>query len=71
MKVKDLIEKLLELDQETMVVVHGYEGGYCEVNEPTEVELVLNVNSEWFYGPHEMFDEDDHKNIKPTKAILL
>ena len=52
MKVKELVAELLELDQEVMVVVDGYEGGYSDPNVGN-VELTLNVNKEYYYGNHE------------------
>jgi DNA-binding response OmpR family regulator len=41
MKVKELIERLKELDQEAIVVRNGYEGGVCEVTVSNEVEVAL------------------------------
>jgi len=58
MKVKDLIEALLELDPEKMVVVSGYEGGYKEISGIEKISLVLNKYDEWYYGPHEYVDKD-------------
>ena len=57
MKVKELIEELQKHDPEKTVVQQGYEGGYGEVSSVTEIRLKLNVNSAWYYGPHEQ-DED-------------
>lgn len=58
MKVKDLIEALLELDPEKMVVVSGYEGGYQEISDIENISLVLNRYTEWYYGPHESVNKD-------------
>lgn len=55
MTVKELIEKLSELDPELHVFVHGYEGGYAKVKDISEEqEFALNVHGEWYYGPHEL-----------------
>lgn len=52
--VKQLIEHLQKLDQNAIVSLKGYEGGYTdEVGEPYETELYLNVNDAWYYGEHE------------------
>lgn len=53
MKVKELIEKLQQCDPEKMVVQQGYEGGHGEVTRVREIRLKLNVNTAWYYGPHE------------------
>lgn len=53
MKVKDLIEELSQYSPDMEVVTSGYEGGYAEVSSISPVEVLLNVNSEWYYGPHE------------------
>lgn len=58
MKVKDLIEALLELDPEKMVVVSGYEGGFKEILDIEKISLELNRYDEWYYGPHESVDKD-------------
>jgi hypothetical protein len=54
MKVKELIEKLSQLDPELMVVVSGYEGGVDEVDSCGLSEIELNVNTQWYYGKHEL-----------------
>ena len=53
MKIKELIEELQKCDPEKMVVQSGYEGGYCEVSGVSEIRLKLDVNTAWYYGPHE------------------
>lgn len=67
MKVKDLIEELKELDQESIVVVRGYEGGVSskKVNV-NEIHVILNVNSEWYYGEH-----TETNDTSKTKAVLI
>lgn len=56
MKVKQLIEALQKCNPEHRVVVSGYEGGYCDATDPTNVRLALNVNDpdKWYYGPHDL-----------------
>jgi hypothetical protein len=69
MKVKELIELLKTKDQELRVVTNGYEGGYCDLEEVGEVNLKLNVNTAWYYGPHDYVMGED----KPydEKAYVL
>jgi hypothetical protein len=45
MTVKELIEKLQQLDPDLRVVTDGYEGGYKDVSDTFEsFDLALNVN---------------------------
>lgn len=72
MKVKDLIERLKELDQETMVVVSGYEGGVHEALEVETVTVALNVNTSWYYGEHEVVtDEEEYPEHSRAKAVSI
>jgi len=66
MKVKELIEKLSEIDQEMDVVLAGYEGGYYDlINPPIEIEIALNYHHEddWWYGRHELAALSHLKNL--------
>jgi len=56
MKIKELIEKLQELDPELPVLVQGYEGGcddlgmgYIEV-----IGVMPNANKQWCCGHHKV-----------------
>ena len=74
MTVKELIEKLQTLDQDLHVFTDGYEGGfqYVEIREPDT--FYLNVNTEWYYGPHENSTGvagRDKTNYKQIKGIVL
>ena len=57
MKVKELIEKLQALDPEMMAVRSGYEGGLTEINFVEIKHVALNVNTEWYYGEHEVMND--------------
>lgn len=76
MKVAELIEYLKTQDQEAIVVTRGYEGGYCDVDEGAEVNLVLNIprhKGVWYYGPHDKprdYDEVE-KEMQTTKCLCL
>jgi len=59
MKVKELIEKLQELDPEMEVMRHGYEGGVENVTLLDIVTVALKVHPQWYYGSHETVDKDD------------
>ena len=72
MKVKDLIVQLQALDPEMLVLAPGYEGGLKEVEHVRVTEVALNVNTEWYYGPHEEPDEpDDFKGFDRAKGFLI
>lgn len=70
MKVKDLLKQLQELDQESMVIISGYEGGYNEVSSADPKQIALNVNTSWYYGCHEIV-EDYHKAQYPETRYKL
>ena len=59
MTIKALIAHLETLDPNLRVVVPGYEGGYADVHEAKSIKVHLDVNTDWYYGPHEMAYEDD------------
>jgi len=74
MKVKELIETLSQLDPELMVVVAGYEGGVDEMDkyELCDVELCdveLNVNTEWYYGKHEILEKGEKPKKKDSTIV--
>lgn len=76
MTVAELIAELQRLPQDAMVVVDGYEGGLRDVKDASVVNIKLNVNDEWYYGPHEIdgsYDKTDYdKTIEgDTVAIFL
>jgi hypothetical protein len=74
MKVKELIETLSQLDSELMVVVAGYEGGVDEMDKYELCDVELNVNTEWYYGKHEILEKgEEHKKKDSTivKGVRL
>jgi hypothetical protein len=72
MTVKELIAQLSELDQELHVFTSGYEGGYNYAELSEVRDICLDVNTSWYYGPHE--NPEFIKNIesyKQVKGIVL
>lgn len=65
MTVKELIEKLKTLDQEMPVFINGYEGGYDDLTDLTNIEVIKDVNTQWYYGSHEKID-DLHEEVLET-----
>lgn len=73
MTVKELIEKLSELDSELHVFVKGYEGGFHYANTSEVRDICLNVNTEWYYGPHDdpNMCSKNPNSYKQVKGIVL
>lgn len=74
MKVQELIEHLSTLDPELMVFVPGYEDGFRYASPSDVKEFCLNVNTEWYYGPHAYKDnmhEEEHADYEQVKGIVL
>lgn len=59
MKAKDLIALLSQMPADLDVVIKGYEGGVDDVVNVKLVKIKKDVNSEWYYGRHEIDEEGD------------
>ena len=66
MTVRELIQSLSKIeDQDTRVMVRGYEGGYDDIvignsidnSTPAIQYMALDVNDEWYMGRHEIVDD--------------
>ena len=83
MTVKQLIEILSQIeDQETTVMVNGYEGGYNDIvigngignNTPAIIQVALDVNDQWYFGRHEKIEDiliEAREDYQIVKAIIL
>ena len=81
MTVKQLIKELQKYNQDYRVCVPGYEGGYRDITKQQidECDIVLDVNKDWWFGPHEELvsylrqnEKLDIKKVKnKVKAIIL
>jgi hypothetical protein len=80
MTVNELIDKLNSIEDKSIIVLtRGYEGGYedavLRINDggtPEVVTIELFVNDEWYYGPHEITEEDTQlKENKIVKGIII
>ena len=70
MTVQELITQLQQLDPNTKVFRHGYEGGFDDVNTISpEVEMALNVNDSWYFGSHEKVDDLDKEQLKGKTIV--
>ena len=68
MNVSELIELLKIYPADMRVCVKGYEGGLCDVNGASVRDIQLNVNKEWYYGPHE---EVSYEEKADEQALLI
>ena len=74
MTVKELIDKLSQLDPELRVFTHGYEDGYNDINDEFRQEIIaLNYHEEWYYGKHEAIRHirKDKSKYTTVKGIIL
>ena len=80
MTVEELINVLNGVkDKSIVVLVRGYEGGYADIKikyteggVPEISTIELNVNDSWYYGSHEITEEDTPlKKNKIVKGIIL
>jgi hypothetical protein len=67
MKVSELINLLSDLNPDAEVVILGYEGGCGSANHISRGILTRDVNSVWYYGPHE-FEKSDSESYD---AVIL
>lgn len=67
MKVKELVDVLSKLDGEMIVCVDGYEGGIEDLRVVLVKEAIMNANSEWWYGSHELLRNDE----KPPSGAVI
>jgi hypothetical protein len=70
MTVKEFIQFLKKQDRSKRLVISGYEGGYDDVESMQDIDLVLNVNTAWYYGKHDTPDSSsDDRDIE--SCILI
>lgn len=71
MTVFDLIEKLKEFDQNTMVVMPGYDGGYSEIKRVYSDPIKLNVHDRSFYENRSKGEHDTSHNNADVIAVVI
>ena len=74
MTVKQLIKVLQKVqDQDTWVMVKGYEGGYNDVENinPETIKVAIGVNDKWYYGAHEVVSEDTTYTDKQIVKVIV
>ena len=73
MTVIELIEKLKTVENpNTKVFVKGYEGGLDDVTFDSKLHnILLNVNSEWYHGKHELTYTNNSKTHKIVEGVII
>ena len=66
--VKQLIEKLQQMNPDTIVLTRSYEDGYDPAIEIEEHDVITWKDSEWYYGDYRDAEPDDEESFK---AILI
>lgn len=56
MTAQELINILQQYDPATRVIIAGYEGGVNDVIKIIPTKILLDQNSEWYYGAHERIE---------------
>lgn len=75
--VADLIQILSAAPQDLQVVFSRDEGGFSPVVGIKQMTLLENVNTEYYYGPHDYFcsvsnaEREERKLVKSDFTILL
>ena len=68
--VGELITLLEEFDHDLPVVVKGYEGGFDYPLDPFEIEVVTDVNTESYYGAHDVPSDAEEKE-RSIRAVYI
>jgi hypothetical protein len=70
MTVQELITQLQQLDPNTRVFKDGYEGSYNDVRAVSaEVEMALDIHSEWWYGSHDLVEDLDQEQLEGKTIV--
>ena len=72
---KELIDLLSKIDgDDTPVFMAGYEGGFNDVSNIEIEKISLDVNTEWYYGKHELSSRlpiSERKLKTNVKGIII
>lgn len=68
--VGELITLLQEFDADLPIIVDGYEGGFDYPLDPQEIEIVTDVNTESYYGAHDI-PSDAKEKERAVRAIYI
>ena len=71
MKVKELIEKLKEFPEDTLVLTTGYEGEMDLLGEPQIVKVQKNNLDKWYYGDYSVVGLAPDEDIPIETAVYF
>lgn len=79
MTVRELIDILQKMPQDTLVVIPGYEGGYDNPSVSTSTLIadtnwnsVKNEKITWYYGRHDhYYPEHEETPSVPTPCVVV
>ena len=73
MTIEELIKQLEHYDPKLPVLLHGYEGGVYIANLTRPVLVAADVNTEWYYGPHEIVTEytDGYQGYTKFNGVII
>jgi hypothetical protein len=69
MLVEELIRELQKLDPKLQVITSGYEGGVDDIAGVSLTKIALNVNTEWYYGKHEIVDNMGYRDLSEYTQV--
>lgn len=69
--VAELIAELQQYPQDMRVMCPGYEGGFHDCGGAITHNVALNINEEWYYGPHETWDEGEHGPYNKLHVVVV
>lgn len=70
MTVKELIDQLKMFDPKLQIISRGYEGGMLDIGSVVPTRIALNVNTAWYYGPHELVDNYSVKDSLDQYTVV-
>jgi hypothetical protein len=75
MTTSELAKELEKYPKDTRVVIRGYAGGLCDVDNAEETKIYLNCFKDvWYYGNHEevsSLNESHEGNYEKVPAVYL
>jgi hypothetical protein len=69
LRVSELIERLRLLNPESVVVVEGRYGGLDSIKALVPLDIMLNVNGDPDFGPHERAESEDAADVRAVALI--
>ena len=65
----EVIERLRLLNPESIVVIEGRYGGLDSIKSMVPIDLILNVNGDPDFGPHERAQSEDEADARGVVLV--